>query len=252
MELYKDYLVVKVRLKKHIMYTLKINRIIRKDGFVLVVVTRTLILYMLVVVIMRIMGKRQIGQLQPFELVIAIMISELASVPMQNTGIPLINGIVPILTLLIAQLALSFIGIKSTKARAIICGRPSILVENGKIKEAQLRKEMYTLNDLLEQLRIKNISNIADVEFAILETNGQLSIIPKSQKRPVNAQDLNIPTQYEGLPLDLVIDGNINYDNLKFSGLDTNWLMQKLSSFGVYSVKDVLFASLDSEGNLYY
>jgi uncharacterized membrane protein YcaP (DUF421 family) len=171
---------------------------------------------------------------------------------MRNTGIPLINGIVPILTLLIAQLALSFIGIKSTKARAIICGRPSILVENGKIKEAQLRKEMYTLNDLLEQLRIKNISNIADVEFAILETNGQLSIIPKSQKRPVNAQDLNIPTQYEGLPLDLVIDGNINYDNLKFSGLDTNWLMQKLSSFGVYSVKDVLFASLDSEGNLYY
>jgi uncharacterized membrane protein YcaP (DUF421 family) len=219
---------------------------------VLVVVARTLILYLLVVLIMRIMGKRQIGQLQPFELVIAIMISELASVPMQNTGIPLINGIMPILTLLIAQLTLSFIGIKSTKARAIICGRPSILVEDGKIKEDQLRKEMYTLNDLLEQLRIKNIPNIADVEFAILETNGQLSIIPKSQKRPVSPQDLNIPTQYEGLPLDLVIDGNINYENLKFSGLDTNWLIRKLSGFGINNIKDVLFASLDSEGNLYY
>jgi uncharacterized membrane protein YcaP (DUF421 family) len=219
---------------------------------VLVVVARTLILYLIVVVIMRIMGKRQIGQLQPFELVIAIMISELASVPMQNTGIPLVNGIIPILTLLIAQLTLSFIGIKSTKARAIICGRPTVLVENGKIKESHLRKEMYTINDLLEQLRIKNIPNIADVEFAILETNGQLSIIPKSQKRPISPQDLNISTQYEGLPLDLIIDGNINYDNLRISGLDSNWLMQELSKFGIHNIKDVLFASLDSEGNLYY
>lgn len=217
----------------------------------LVVVVRTLILYILVVVTMRIMGKRQIGQLQPFELVIAIMISELAAVPMQNTGIPLVNGIIPILTLLIAQITLSFIGIKSTKARAIICGRPSVLIENGKIKEPQLRKEMYTLNDLLEQLRIKNIPNIADVEFAILETNGQLSIIPKSQKRPVNAVDLNITTHYEGIPLDLIVDGNINQDNLKIAKLDNNWLMKELSESGINNVKDVLFASLDSEGNLY-
>jgi len=111
---------------------------------------------------------------------------------------------------------------------------------------------MYTINDLLEQLRIKNIPNIADVEFAILETNGQLSIIPKSQKRPISPQDLNISTQYEGLPLDLIIDGNINYDNLRISGLDSNWLMQELSKFGIHNIKDVLFASLDSEGNLYY
>jgi len=207
---------------------------------------------MIVVIIMRIMGKRQIGQLQPFELVIALMISELAALPMQNTGIPLINGIIPILTLLFAQVTLSLIGLKSTKARAIICGRPSILIQNGKINEQQLKKEMYTINDLLEQLRIKNIHNIADVEFAILETNGQLSVIPKSQKRPLSPEDLNVPTKYEGLSLDIIIDGEISQENLKLANLDVNWLNNTLSKFGINNPKDVLFASLDSEGNLYY
>ncbi|RXE58082.1 DUF421 domain-containing protein [Acetivibrio mesophilus] len=218
----------------------------------LVVVVRTLILYLIVVFIMRIMGKRQIGQLQPFELVIAIMISELAALPMQDIGIPLINGIIPILTLLFAQITLSFIGLKNPHVRAIICGRPTILIQNGKINEAQLRKEMYSLNDLLEQLRIKDIQNIADVEFALLETNGQLSVIPKSQKRPVTPQDLNISTQYEGLSMDIIIDGDISYENLKLANLDINWLKDTLSKFGINNPKDVLFASLDSEGNLYY
>jgi uncharacterized membrane protein YcaP (DUF421 family) len=219
---------------------------------VLIIVFRTLFLYLIVVVFMRIMGKRQIGQLQPFELVIAIMISELAALPMQNTGIPLLNGIIPILTLLFAQIALSFIGLKSTKARAVICGKPSILIQNGKVNEAELRKEMYTLNDLLEQLRIKDIHNIADVEFAILETNGQLSVIPKSQKRPVSPEDLNIPTKYEGVSLDIIVDGEVSYENLKLANLDVDWLNNTLSKFGINNPKDVLLASLDSEGKLYY
>jgi uncharacterized membrane protein YcaP (DUF421 family) len=186
---------------------------------VLVAFVRTLILYIIVIVVMRMMGKRQIGQLQPFELVVAIMISELAAVPMQDTRIPLINGIVPILTLLLAQIALSFISLKSTKARALICGKPSILINNGRINESVLRNEMYTLNDLLEQLRSKDVANIADVEFAILETNGQLSVIPKSQKRPVTPKDLNIPTNYEGLPLDLIIDGDVIHNNQSMGSL---------------------------------
>jgi len=219
---------------------------------VLVVFTRTLILFAIVVVTMRIMGKRQIGELQPFELAVAILISELAAVPMQNTGIPLVNGIIPILTLLIAQMALSFIALKSTKARGIICGRPSILIENGKIKEKELRREMFTLNDLLEQLRINNTPNIADVEFAILETNGQLSVIPKSQKRALNAEDLNIPTSYEGLPVDLIVDGAVSYENLKTAGLSPIWLRQEFNKLGVENVKDVLFASLDSQGKIYW
>ncbi|AUG57035.1 MAG TPA: DUF421 domain-containing protein [Ruminiclostridium sp.] len=213
---------------------------------------RTAILYLLVIIVMRIMGKRQIGELQPFELVIAIMISDLASVAMQNTGVPLVNGIIPILTLLVAQLLFSYIGLKSAKTRAIISGRPTVLIENGKLKEQALKKEMFTINELLEQLRIKNISNISDVEFAILETNGQLSVIPKSQKRPLNPEDLNIQTEYEGLPLDLIVDGNVNTANLKTANLDEKWLSDELKKFGVENIKDVLFASLDSSGNLYF
>ncbi|HHW31905.1 MAG TPA: DUF421 domain-containing protein [Clostridiaceae bacterium] len=217
----------------------------------LVVFVRTLILYVLVVLVMRLMGKRQIGQLQPFELVIAIMISELASVPMQNTGIPLVYGIIPIITLLAAQITISFISIKSNRGRTIICGRPTILIENGRILEEQLKKEMYTINDLLEQLRINNYPNISDVEYAILETNGQVSIIPKSQKRPVTPKDLNIPTEYEGISLDIIMDGDINYKNLAKAKLDINWLQAELEKLGIRSAKDVFYASLDSSGNLY-
>ncbi|NLZ67346.1 MAG: DUF421 domain-containing protein [Clostridiaceae bacterium] len=218
----------------------------------LIVFVRALILYSLVVIVMRIMGKRPIGQLQPFELVVAIMISELAAVPMQDTAIPLINGIIPILTLLIAQMLLSFISMLSVRARGVICGKPSILIENGNINEGNLRKEMYTLNDLLEQLRNSNIHNITDVEFAILETNGQLSVIPKSQKRPVNAEDLNIPTKYEGLPLDLIIDGRIMIKNLEKADLDVHWLKNELNNLGISNLNKVLFASLDTNGDLYY
>lgn len=217
----------------------------------LVIFTRTLILFAVVIFTMRVMGKRQIGELQPFELAVAILISELAAVPMQDVGIPLMNGIIPILTLIIAQMTVSFISLKSTKVREIISGKPTIVIANGKIQEDQLKKELFTINDLLEQLRINNIANISDVEFAILETNGQLSLIPKSQKRPVTAQDLNISTNYEGLPLDIIIDGKINDKNLKIANLSTTELLNKLKKFGISTPDDVFFASLDSQGNLY-
>lgn len=218
----------------------------------LVVFARALILYIVVVVSMRIMGKRQIGQLQPFELAIAIMISELAAVPMQNTGIPLINGIIPILTLLIAQLLMSLLSLKSIKARALICGKPTILIEKGKICEEALRKELYTINDLLEQLRIKDYPNITDVEYAILETNGQLSVIPKSQKRPLNPKDMDIKTDYEGITIDVIIDGNILKNNLKAAGKDEQWLIQELHKHHYESPKEILLASIDSSGKLFH
>ena len=217
----------------------------------LAIFVRALVLYIFVIITMRIMGKRQIGQLQPFELAVAIMISELAAVPMQDLGIPLVHGIIPILTLLIAQLLMSFLSLKSVRIRALISGKPSILIENGKILENELQREMYTLNDLLEQLRIKDIADISDVEFAILETNGQLSIITKSQKRPVTPSDLNIPTEYEGLSYDIILDGRLMEDNLKKANLDTDWLYGQLAAFGITRVKDVLFASLDTRGSLY-
>lgn len=218
----------------------------------LIVIIRTLILFVFVATAMRIMGKREIGQLQPYELVIAIMLSELAAIPMENTGIPLLNGITPILTLLMAQVVLSYISLKSSRARAVICGTPSVLIENGKIKEKELARLRYNINDLLEQLRVKNVPNISDVEFAILETSGQLSVIPKSQKRPIVPEDMNLPTKYEGLPYTLIVDGEIMYKNLAKLNLDVAWLKQQLNSFGIADPKQVLFASLDTHGNLYY
>ncbi len=217
----------------------------------LIVFVRALVLYIIVVICMRIMGKRQIGQLQPFELAIAIMISDLAAVPMQNTGIPLVNGIIPILTLLLVQLIMSLISLKSIRARAIICGKPSILIERGRIIEETLRKELYTLNDLLEQLRIKDMPNIADVEFAILETNGQLSVIPKSRKRPVTPEDLDIKTGYEGMTIDIIIDGHILSSNLKLAQKDEKWLMGELKRLHYDSPKEILYANIDSFGKFY-
>lgn len=217
----------------------------------LVVFIRTLILYIIVIIAMRIMGKRQIGQLQPFELAVAIMISDLASVPMQNTGIPLINGIIPILTMLAAQILISYISLKSIKARNIICGRPSILISGGKINEKVFRNELYTFNDFLEQLRNKDIYNIADVEYAILESNGQLSVIPKASKKNVTPEDLNISGKYEAPAIDLIIDGDLIENNLDQVKLDKPLLELELKKLGIQSIKDVLFASMDSDGKLF-
>jgi len=197
------------------------------------------------------MGKRQIGQLQPFELAIAIMISELAAVPMQDTGIPLVNGIIPIITLLFAQLLISLISLKSVKARAIICGRPRILIEKGKIIESSLIKELYTINDLLEQLRIDNVPNIADVEYAILETNGQLSVIPKAKKRPITPSDMQISINNDGLPLDIIIDGKIIESNMQEAKVNYQWLMNELKILGIDNLKDVLLASIDVNKKLF-
>lgn len=217
----------------------------------LVVFIRTLILFIVVIIAMRLMGKRQIGELQPFELAVAIMISELASVPMQNTGVPLVNGIIPILTLLAAQILISFISIKSTRARNIICGKPSLLIASGKLNEQVLRNELYTLNDLLEQLRSKDIYNIADVEYAILETNGQLSVVPKAAKRNVTAEDLNLPVKYEAPALELIIDGDLVTKNLSLVNMDKEMLLLELNKMGIKKIKDVFFASIDSDKKIF-
>jgi len=217
----------------------------------LIVVVRTLLLYTLVIVALRLMGKREVGQLQPFELVVILMISELAAIPSENVAVPLLSGVIPILTLLFASLMLALISLKSENARAIICGTPSILIERGKILEHELRKNRYNLSDLLEELRLKNIPNISDVEFAVLETNGQVSVFPKSQKRPTIPADFHIKTSYEGLPLTLIMDGTLNSQNLQQSNKDHTWLKKELKKQKIDQIEDVFLASLDSSGTLF-
>lgn len=222
------------------------------DGNMILVIIRTLILYTATVLLLRIMGKRQIGQLQPYELVVIIMISELAAIPMQNTGIPILNGIIPIIILVAAEITLSYISLKSEKARGMICGKPSILIENSKIIETELQRLRYNINDLLEQLRLKNVPDITDVEYAILETSGQLSVILKSEKRPVQPMDLNILPPSEFLPVTLVIDGQIIQQNLSKMNIDAHWLQRKLDESGINSPQKILLATLDIHGNFYY
>lgn len=198
---------------------------------------------------MRIMGKRQIGQLQPFELVIAIMIAELASIPMEDVGIPLIKGLVPIFALVFAQVIISYVTLKSERIRAFVCGSPSIIIENGIIQQKELTKQRINLNDLMEQLRSNNIANVDDVEFALLETNGHLSVFPKADKKPATLEDLQIPAKSETLPITLIMDGRIQHQNIKKAGLDIKLLESELQQQGM-EAGSVFLAYLDSQQKL--
>jgi len=198
------------------------------------------------------MGKRQIGQLQPSELAVALVIADLASVPMSDVGIPLINGIIPIITLFILEELLSYISLKSEKARGIISGKPSLLIEKGVIIEEELRKSRYNLNELMEQLRLKNYLNVESIDYAILETTGQLSVIPKAEENAVTRKDMNIEPEPQVFPITLIIDGKINYENLQKADLTDNWLMDQLRANSVTSPSDVFLAYLGPKKKLHY
>ena len=199
---------------------------------------------------MRMMGKREIGQLQPFELAISIMIADLASVPMTELGIPLSNGIIPILGMLFMHMIISFINIKSVNMRKIICGKPAILIYRGKIEEKTLRKERFTVNELQERLRGNNVYNILDVEYAILETNGEVTVIQKPEKRNVIPEDLGITPEYEGIPYDLIVDGKIMYKNLKKIGKDYKWLEKQIKNFAA-KPQEILLATIDGKNQIF-
>ena len=218
----------------------------------LVVVIRTLILYASVTAAVRIMGKRQIGEMQPSELVVAIMISDLASVPMQAVDIPMLSGIIPVFTLIVAEVFAAFLSLKSKAIRRIIAGEPSVVIRGGRIDEKELVRQRFNLNDLLEQLRISGYPDISQVEIAVLETNGQLSIIPKAEARNVTVKDLNLKNaEKETIPFMLISDGKINKAELERSGKSEKWLNQELKKKKISSVKDVFVASLDEDGKLF-
>ncbi len=211
---------------------------------------RSIVLYIIVLVVMRLMGKREIGQLQPFELAISIMIADLASIPMTDPGTPIFNGIIPILGLLIMHLLISMINLKSSRAREIICGRPSILIYRGRINEHNLKKERFTINELEERLRGNNVINLGDVEYAILETSGQVTVIQKPDKRNTIPQDFNIMPEYEGIPYDLVVDGKVMKENLKAIGKDYNWLKKQVEKFNM-KPEEALVVTFDGKGQIF-
>ncbi len=214
------------------------------------VIFRTIIIYLSVLLVMRLMGKREVGQLSTFDLVVAIMIAEVAVFPLDDLNMPLYIALIPVFILVGMEILISYLCLHSRFFRGIIEGSPSVLIAGGKLMEREMRRQRYNMNDLLGQLREQNIFNIADVEYAILETSGALSVISKSSKRPVNPGDLGLTPPAETIPTPIIIDGELIEKNLHFQGLTPEWLKEKFQQFNL-EPEDILYASLDSHGKLY-
>jgi len=217
----------------------------------LVMTLRTLILYLVVLIVVRIMGKRELGQLQPFEFVVAILIADLVSVPMSNTGVPIFYGIIPVLTLLVAHLTISQISLKNAAFRDLISGKPTIVVSNGIIDELALRNLRYNLDDLLEQLREKNIFSLENVEYAILETSGRLSVLPKDNKRQPIIEDFDFEEKEIWIPRNIIMDGEIDDSELQYSGISRDELSNKLKNMGYGSIKEIFICTVCKDQRLY-
>ena len=211
---------------------------------------RSIILYIIVLVVMRIMGKREIGQFQPFELAIAIMIADLASIPMTDIGIPISNGIIPIFGLLVMHIIISVLNLKSRKIKELICGKPTILIYQGKIDEKQLKKERYTVSELQEKLRSSNVMDLGDVEYAILETSGDITVIQKPDKRAATPEDFGIMPEYEGISYNLILDGKVIKENLKAINKDYAWLKKQVNKFQV-EPEEALVVSINGKGKIF-
>ncbi len=217
----------------------------------LTVFIRTILLYGVSVLAVRLMGKRQVGQLQPYEFVLALMIAELAAAPMEDIGTPLLYGIVPILGMMILHGLAALLSAKFTPVRLLLSGGPSVIIRRGAIQYQEMQRLCYTTSDLLEELRAQGYLNIADVYTAILETNGKLSVFPRGQKRPATPEDLRLAPADEGIPVTLVLDGKIQGEHLKKCGLQEGWLKKQLLKAGISDARALLLASLDSQGRLF-
>lgn len=207
---------------------------------------RTLILYFLIMSGLRLMGKRQIGELEPSELVLTMMISDLATVPMQDFGIPLLAGVIPILTLLALSMLLSQLSLRYLRFRALVCGTPAILIRDGQLQQEAMRQNRYTLDELLEELRGQGIASIEDVKYAVLENSGQLSVLPWTCRQPPTAAQLGLDVEDSvTLPVVLVNDGRVLRKNLTACGKDEQWLLQTIREKKLSSPREVFLLTLD-------
>lgn len=202
---------------------------------------RTIISYVLVVIAVRIMGKRQVGQLEPTELVVTLMISDLATIPLSHVSIPLVHGIIPILTLIIAEATLSFLDLKSRRFRRLLSGSPVIIIKGGRVCEEEMEKLRLNFDDLLEMLRMQGSTDISDIEYGILETSGSMSVILK--KKPAIEKE-----NYNGLPFMFICDGEISHKALELYGKNIEWLNKNLKN---EKLSNILFAGVNEDGKFY-
>ncbi len=214
-------------------------------------VLRAVVVMLWLLLVTRLMGQREIGRLTAFDFIIAITIGSVAAAPLASSTDDLLGPIISIAALGTIDIILAHIALKNAKLRRLVQDEPIVLVQNGQILEDTMRKSRFNLDDLLTELRLNNYPYLSDIEFAILESNGSLSIIPKSQSRAVTPEDLQIPTKYEGMPTVLIEDGNIIEDNLRENHLDKTWLLGELTKFGISDSNEIFAATLDTRGRLY-
>ncbi len=215
---------------------------------------RTIILYLLLITGLRLTGKRQIGELEPTELVLTMLLSDLAAVPMQDFGIPLINGVIPILTLLALSTLLSYCSLRSVRFRTLACGKPTIIIRDGKVLQEAMRRTRLTLDELLEELRQQSICDLSTVKYAILETSGQLSVLLYPQYQPLTPQSAAEPPAADSvlLPTVIISDGHLLEENLHHAGYEKNWLRGQLKKSGVSHPRDVFLLTVDEAGQVVF
>lgn len=212
---------------------------------------RTIILYLILIAGLRLSGKRQIGELEPIELVLTLLLSDLAAVPMQDFGIPLLNGVIPILTLLSLSTLLSYFSMRSIRFRALVSGRPEIVIRDGKLQQDVMRHNRLTMDELLEELRTQGISNLADVKYAVWETSGQLSVLLRSDCQPITPTQLGETVSDDVfLPTIIINDGRLLRSNLHQAGLTEQWLEQQLQTYQAKTPQDIFFLSVDQNGGV--
>ena len=217
-----------------------------------IVICRTLIIYFALLITMRILGKRQLGELELSEFVLGALIADLASHPLQDMGIPLINGLVPIITLFCCEVLIAGLTMKSIRLRTVLFGKPSVLIARGQIVQREMRRNRFTLDELMQELRSQGRSDIRKIEYAILETDGKLNVIPYPSEVPVTAAQLGLPAPDTGLSTIVISDGRILDANLRHLGLDQNWLADRLRENGVEDAAQVFIMTVNGAGQIYF
>ncbi len=212
---------------------------------------RTIILYLVLIAVIRMMGKRQVGQMEPSEFVVTMLVANLASIPMQDSGIPLYSGLVPILTVLGVELVLTGLNMRCVRLRRLLCGKPVILIENGKIIQENLQSTRVTLDELTELLRTKDMLTAENVQYAILETNGELSVFPYPQFAPANAADAGIRVPGQSMPYTVIADGRLYEANLRLCGREMGWLNKELKARNA-KIKSTFLMTVDGTGHIYW
>ena len=212
---------------------------------------RTIVLYLVLIFSVRLMGKRQIGEMEPSEFVVTMLVANLATIPLQESGIPLFSGLIPILTVLGMELVLSGLIMRSVPLRRLFCGKPVILIDNGKIIQENLRRTRISLDELTGHLREKDVLDLKAVQFAILETNGNLSVFPYPKEKPAAAKDAGITVKPQHLPITIVEDGYVSKDNLRKAGKDSAWLKTVLSQHQA-DARDTMLLTVDKADHILF